>query len=277
VTRLVELGLPAYVVASSLVAVLAQRLVRRLCDCKVVNPDGTASPKGCETCRFSGYKGRMAVYELMRLTPRIRSVLLARASDDMVRRAAQASGMASMFQDGGHKSARGATTMEEIRRVIPPDEVDDDEGPGEQTAVVPASLSPEVRSARPARILLVEDEIPMGQLLREMLLSEGYEVVMASNGAEALPLLYRDKPDLVISDVRMPEMDGIELLKRVRRDLSTRQIPVVLLTAIESSEGEVQALDLGADDYIGKPVQQGSLLGRVRRALFRAHLMRAAN
>jgi type IV pilus assembly protein PilB len=277
VTRLVELGLPAYVVASSLVAVLAQRLVRRLCDCKVVNADGTASPKGCETCRFSGYKGRMAVYELMRLTPRIRSVLLARASDDMVRRAAQASGMASMFQDGAHKSGRGATTMDEIRRVIPPDEVDDDEDPGEQTAIIPASLSPEVRSARPARILLVEDEVPMGQLLREMLLTEGYDVVMASNGAEALPILYRDKPDLVISDVRMPEMDGIELLKRVRRDLSTRQIPVVLLTAIESDEGEIQALDLGADDYIGKPVQQGSLLGRVRRALFRAHLMRAAD
>jgi Tfp pilus assembly pilus retraction ATPase PilT/ActR/RegA family two-component response regulator len=276
VTRLVEMGLPAYVVASSLVAVLAQRLVRRLCDCKTVGEAGIASPKGCEACRFSGYRGRMAVYELMRLTPRLRSVILARASDDMVRRAAQASGMATMFQDGSRKAAEGLTTMEEIRRVVPPDEGDDAEPGAEVLAPVPAFLSAEARASRPARILVVEDEAALGDVLREMLMAEGYEVMAASNGAEALRIVYRERPDLVLSDIRMPGMDGIELLRRVRSDLSTHQTPVVLLTAVGGRETETQALELGADDYIGKPVQQGSLLGRVRRALFRAHLMRSA-
>src|SRR6185295_15860353 len=78
VTRLVEMGMPAYLVASSVVAVLAQRLVRRLCDCKKTNADGSARPGACETCRFTGYRGRKAVYELMRITPRVRSVVLAR-------------------------------------------------------------------------------------------------------------------------------------------------------------------------------------------------------
>jgi hypothetical protein len=107
------MGIPAYVVASSLVAVLAQRLVRRLCACKRQNPDGTASPQGCETCRFTGFKGRMGVYELMRLTPRVRSVLLARASDDVVRRAAQATGMRTMFDDRRRKAGGGLTVVDE--------------------------------------------------------------------------------------------------------------------------------------------------------------------
>ncbi len=72
----------------------------------------------------------------------------------------------------------------------------------------------------------------------------------------------------------MPRMDGIEFLKRLRRDLSTCQIPVLLLSVVDSLDREVEALDLGADDYIGKPIEERRLLSRVRRALFRAHLSR---
>jgi type IV pilus assembly protein PilB len=277
VTRLVEMGVPAYVVASSLVGVLAQRLVRKLCACKAVQPDGSAQPRGCDLCRYSGFQGRMGVYELMRLSPRVRSVLLARASDDVVRRAAQATGMQSMFQDGLAKAARGMTMPEEVRRVVPPDEADPAaEAPEAAPPMpVPAALSAEVRSPRQTRILVVEDDPTLREILREMLATERYEVSVAADGNQALGMLYRERPDLVITDLNMPGLDGLGLLRRLRRDLATCQIPVIFLTVVDDLDAEARALDLGADDYLNKPIKQARFLSRVRRALLRAHLMGA--
>jgi type IV pilus assembly protein PilB len=276
VTRLVEMGLPAYVVASSLMAVLAQRLVRCLCDCKTVAPDGTATPKGCDACRFSGFKGRIAVYEMMRLNPRVRSVILARASDDVVRRAARAAGMRSMFEDGREKAARGRTVLDEVSRVVPPD----DEVEGEETVTepaVPVALSAAAGTGRPSRVLVVDDDPAMTGVLRDILVEEQYQVTVASNGEEALSLDFNERPDLILTDLQMPGMDGLELLRKIRRDLSTCQIPVVFLTVVDALDAEAQALDLGADDYITKPVQRSRLIGRIRRSLFRAQLMKSAS
>lgn len=276
VTRLVEMGIPAYVVASCLIGVLAQRLVRKLCTCKGMQADGTALPRGCDLCKFSGFAGRMGVYELMRLTPRVRSVLLARATDDVVRRAAQATGMKSMFQDGLAKAARGLTVPDEVLRVVPPDEVDAAEDLPERTAV-PAALSSEVRSPRPTRILVVEDDATLREVLRETLASERYEVGVAADGNEALSAVYRERPDLIITDLQMPGLDGLALLRKLRGDLATCQIPVIFLTVVEDLDAEARALDLGADDYLNKPVQQPRLLSRIRRALLRAHLRGAGS
>jgi type IV pilus assembly protein PilB len=275
VTRLVEMGIPAYVVASSLVAVLAQRLVRRLCECKTKNPDGTATAKGCEICRFTGFKGRIGIHEFMRMTPRVRSVLLARASDDVVRRAAQASGMRTMSADGARKCERGVTALDEVARVVAPDGTDE---PGEvPLAVLPESLSAEATDPRPSRILVVDDDEALLEVISETLRLEGYDVVTAGNGQEALALVHRDPPDLVLTDLQMPVLDGLELLKRLRKDLSTRQIPVVFLTVLEGLDSEARALDLGADDYVAKPAQRARLLSRVRRALYRGQLMKSGH
>jgi type IV pilus assembly protein PilB len=271
-TRLVEMGVPAYVVASSLLAVQAQRLVRRLCECKLAKPDGTAQPKGCEACRFSGFRGRVGVYELLQVTSRVRSAIVARASDDVVRRAAQAGGSTSMYQDGLRKVARGVTTLEELRRVVPPDET------GEAEPVpVPAALSARAASPRKPRVLVVDDDPQLLEAVRDLLLEAHYDVATASGGGDALALVYQAPPDLVLTDLQMPGMDGLELLKRLRRDLATRQIPVIFLTVVESLDSEAHAFDLGADDYISKPVQRTRLLGRIQRALFRGHLLTSAD
>jgi len=246
--------------------------VRQLCSCKTARPDGTAVPKGCDQCRFSGFAGRIGVYELMRLTPRIRSVLLARAADDVVRGAAQATGMRSMFQDGMAKAARGLTVPDEVKRVVPPDETEPPEAAAEPG---PPALSAEVRSPRPTRILVVDDDAPLREVLREILVSERYEVAVAEDGREALAAVYRERPDLIVTDLQMPGLDGLELLRKLRNDLATCQIPVIFLTVLDSLDAEAKALDLGADDYLGKPVQRARLLSRIRRALLRAHLMGA--
>jgi type IV pilus assembly protein PilB len=280
-TRLVEMGIPSYLVASSVIAIVAQRLVRRLCDCRTKLPDGTAQPKGCEACRFSGFKGRMAVHELMRLTPRVRSVLLARSSDDFVRTAARASGMRTMYEDGLRKIARGLTAREELVRVVPPDEVAEEESIAHDAGEapvrpLPASLSNDVRSPRRSRVLVVDDEPTLVEIVKEILETEHYEVVTASSGTEALAEIYRHRPDLVLTDLQMPGMNGLEMLQRIRADLQTAQVPVVFLTVADSLDTEVKALDLGADDYITKPIERARLLSRVRRAFFRAHLLRSA-
>ena len=275
-TRLVELGVPAYVVASSVIAIMAQRLVRRLCDCKAANADGTASPRGCQTCRFTGYRGRMAVYELLRFTPRVRSVLLGQGSEDDVRRAGLASGMVTLSADGEKKMARGLTTLDEVRRVAPPDDAVEEPHtvtePESPARALPAPLALEAQRSRPARILVVEDDDAYRDVLRDTLVSEHYDVVAVPNGDEALAHVYRDTPDLILTDLHMPGLDGLELLHRLRTDLATSRIPVLFLTVIDSTASEAAALDQGADDYITKPVDRALLISRIRRALFRHQL-----
>jgi type II secretory ATPase GspE/PulE/Tfp pilus assembly ATPase PilB-like protein/ActR/RegA family two-component response regulator len=277
--RIVDMGLPAYSLAASLIAIQAQRLVRRLCECKVASPDGSASPKGCEACRFTGYRGRMGIYELMRITPRVRSVLMAGASEDVVRRAAQASGMRSMHHDGLQKAARGLTTIAEVRRVAPADEPEEieesQEGAASAAKPLPAALSSAAVSSRPPRLVTVDDDPALLEVVRDTLATAGYEVISAASAQEGLGAIHRERPDLVLTDLRMPGLDGLELLRRLRSDLSTCQIPVIFLTVVEDLSEEVRALDLGADDYISKPVERARLLGRVRRALLRAHLTRS--
>ena len=283
-TRLVELGVPAYVVASSVIAIMAQRLVRRLCDCRAVSADGTASPRGCQACRFTGYRGRMALYELLRFTPRVRSVLLGQGAEDDVRRAGLASGMITVFGDGEKKAAKGLTTIEEVRRVAPPDDVVVETGAVERPvqtpeteALVPASplplpLAREAQRSRPARILVVEDDAAYRDVLRDTLKGEHYDVVAVASGDEALAHVYRDAPDLILTDLHMPGLDGLELLQRLRSDLAMCRIPVVFLTVVDSTASEAAALDQGADDYLTKPVDRTLLLSRIRRALFRSQL-----
>jgi type IV pilus assembly protein PilB len=275
-TRLVELGVPAYVVTSSAIAIMAQRLVRRLCDCKTVAADGHAAIRGCQACRFTGYRGRMALYELLRFTPRVRSVLLGQGTEDDVRRAGLASGMVTLHGDGERKVARGLTTPDEVQRVAPPDEEIEPQGqptePAASTRTRPAPLAAEAQRARPARILVVEDDASYRGVLRDTLASEHYEVVAVGDGEEALARIYRDAPDLILTDLHMPGLDGLELLHRLRSDLSMSRIPVLFLTVIDSTASETAALDQGADDYLTKPVDRALLLSHIRRALFRSQL-----
>lgn len=120
--------------------------------------------------------------------------------------------------------------------------------------------------AQLSRILLVDDEPQILRVLRMPLQSSGFEVVTASDGIEGLHKFETMKPDLMITDLSMPLMDGLELTKAVR---AISEIPIIVLSVRSAENMKVQALDFGADDYLSKPFSTPELLARVRAQLRR--------
>src|SRR5262245_8990955 len=117
------------------------------------------------------------------------------------------------------------------------------------------------------RILIVDDDPQIRRVLRTALVAQGYQVADARNGEEALDDLREEKVDLVILDMNMPGMSGLETCRMIR---STSDIPIIMLTVRDAEGDKVEALDAGADDYITKPFSSPELLARIRAALRRS-------
>jgi DNA-binding response OmpR family regulator len=117
------------------------------------------------------------------------------------------------------------------------------------------------------KIMVVDDEVRLVSLVESYLKQEGYRVVSAHDGRAALSLARREKPDLIILDIMMPEMDGYEFMRQHRTDHDT---PIILLTARVDDDEKVIGLELGADDYVTKPFRPRELTARVRAVLRRA-------
>src|SRR5258708_5587593 len=117
------------------------------------------------------------------------------------------------------------------------------------------------------KILVVDDQPINVQLLKRKLEREGMTVAPSYSGREALDLVKADKPDLILLDVIMPEMDGIEVCQRLQADKETKAIPVIFITARTSKEGKIEGLSVGAVDYITKPIDLDETLARVQTQL----------
>ena len=115
------------------------------------------------------------------------------------------------------------------------------------------------------RILVVEDEQEIAKILKIELEYEGYEVLMAHDGKLGLQLALTEKLDLILLDVMLPEINGLELLRKLRKE--NHLLPIILLTARNMTMDKVTGLDLGANDYITKPFEMDELLARVRSCL----------
>lgn len=121
---------------------------------------------------------------------------------------------------------------------------------------------------RKKQILVVDDEPAIVRLVRVKLEADGYAVLTASRGEEALELVESDRPDLVILDLMMPDMDGTETLRRIR---SRSQLPVIMLTALGSDREKLKGLEGGADDFVTKPFNPDELVARIAAVLRRAN------
>jgi two-component system, OmpR family, KDP operon response regulator KdpE len=121
-------------------------------------------------------------------------------------------------------------------------------------------------SKRGASILVVDDEREIVRALRRVLSAHGYSVLSASSGEEALEVVAQQRPDLVLLDLLLPGMSGLEVCRRVRAALN---VPIIVLSVKDTERDKVEALDLGADDYVAKPFGLEEVLARVRVALRR--------
>ncbi|MEM4379789.1 MAG: ATPase, T2SS/T4P/T4SS family, partial [Thermoplasmatales archaeon] len=118
-------------------------------------------------------------------------------------------------------------------------------------------------------IMLVEDNFETAEVLAKLFESRFFKVITAQDGIDALEKLAKTSPQLIVSDIMMPRMSGIDLLKKIRSNPKTARIPVVMLTAVDTDEKELQSLEVGADDFISKAEDPQIIVARVERILTR--------
>ncbi|MCU0665498.1 MAG: Flp pilus assembly complex ATPase component TadA [Candidatus Omnitrophica bacterium] len=275
VTRLLDIGLQPYIIASSLNIIIAQRLIRIICPhCKTedapladikeklmpyiqeLNITKFYRGKGCEKCAFSGYLGRTGIFELVIINDRLKQLISQKVNEDSLFQEAKNSGMVPLLKSGMQKVADGVTTLEEVIKVV---------GISQEEQLSQKSK----KTGQVFKILIADDEEDILQVLQRRLLAAGYEVDMARDGGELVELAYKQKPDLIISDVTMPKVNGFEAVKKLRSSLQTASVPVIILTARQDKESEIAGLDFGADDYITKPFDADKILARVKMLLRR--------
>jgi len=293
--RLMDLGINPFLVSSSLIAIIGQRLVRGICrECKV--PDSVPPEQmklilpyigqdkeavfwkgaGCETCQFTGYSGRLGLFEVFMMTPTLQRIITPNLSTVELREAAEKEGFLVMAIDGITKAMQGLTTIDEVFRVAPPKVRESAEDPVCETSAQEENLleespvsesKPSVISVSPKKILVVDDNTIILKILKHLLEAEDYLVVTAENGIEGLKMVSLERPNLIITDFLMPKMNGVTFIRRLKSQMSTRFIPIIMLTAKDEVESEVEVIDAGADDYLTKPVVAKRLLVRVSRLL----------
>jgi type IV pilus assembly protein PilB len=298
ITRLLDLGIQPFLVASSLLGIVAQRLVRRPCpSCAVPEPlsadtiekaggaarlpaDGRwVVGKGCPKCDMTGIKGRIAIHEVLEVNDDIRELICVRASEQAIRKAAKQAGMRTLFEDGLEKAAQGLTTLEELLRVVAADELVDHSVPASHThgtkipSVPPlsaASGSALPRNGSRRRVLVVEDSPTISSVIKYFLELDGFDVLVAEDGLAGLTVARQEVPDVIVTDVNMPGMGGVEMVRALRGEPGLSHVRIMMLTSEGSIECETAGLEAGADDYILKPVEPRRLAARVKALLARS-------
>jgi type IV pilus assembly protein PilB len=278
VTRLIDMGVEPFLINASLTLVVGQRLARVPCprcsepvqanphtlELLGLTPDeidaaGLRAGPGCQACAQTGYKGRIGVFEVVRVTSAVRELVVARAPESALRQEAVAAGMRSMRSDGLAKALAGRTTLEEVLRVTPPDPDRAKRTPRRPPAPVP--LRP------PPKVLVLDDDEAVLELAATMLV-DGYEVLVASTADEGIRLAASERPDLVLVDLDMPGVDGAALLRGLREQLGGG-LTVLALSSSDDPHARHRALAFGAGSVIAKPFGEAELRREVTAALER--------
>jgi CheY-like chemotaxis protein len=131
---------------------------------------------------------------------------------------------------------------------------------------------PTLQTKRVGRILVTDDEGVNRRLFRSVLEAEGHHVLVAEDGVEALEKALGEHPDVILLDISMPRMDGLEVCRRLRQDLRTAHIPILIITALSTKEDRLQGIEAGANDFLTKPIEIDELRLRVRNAVYQQYL-----
>ena len=277
VMRLRDIGIESFKISAALKGVVAQRLVRRLCPaCKTevardtlpepARPLASATaklfkPVGCTKCSGTGYRGRFAIEEILTVTPDIAKLIADNATAPQITARGRQQGLTTLWESGLKRVWSGDTGYEELVRVVggpTPTETPADEPPAAGKAAAPGPV-----------VLLVDDEPSTRAIAAAALEGAGFRVAEAEDGVSGLEAAQRLHPALMLLDMDMPRMGGLEVLKELRGRLSGRGIPVIVVTSSDDAETESKCIELGAEDYIVKPIRPPSLLARVQAVLRR--------
>jgi type II secretory ATPase GspE/PulE/Tfp pilus assembly ATPase PilB-like protein len=317
VARLIDIGIEPFKIASALKGVIAQRLLRRLCPrCRTpatepvapslrrwfpVGVEGIYRSVGCNECGNTGFRGRLAVMEILVSDAEVERRISAAESTERIADGARRAGMRPMWDAAVEHVLSGDTDIEELLRVLEvPSETE--KAPTVPSRSTPRGSASTVRSPTPpstpvqrpaARgsflpdevlelvddvsgagrkgprqtVLLVEDEEPLRLVLRDLLEREGYSIVEAADGVQALDEVDRHAPDIIVLDLNLPRLDGYQVLSHLRARPGTATVPVLVLTAKGDEDSEVKVFESGANDFITKPFRPRALSARVRALL----------
>ena len=249
---------------------------------------------GCQNCTKSGYHGRLPVVEVLTMTPALTALVSHGATLDELERAAREAGLVSLIESALIRANAGETTLEEIERVIgfaaAPQQPVEAPGPVTPAVAPPPPVTPTNPAADAVRVeapapgstpaatpitlvkplILMADDDPVNRKIARMSLEKNaFRVEESVDGVEAVERLkHEPAPDLVVLDLQMPRMGGVEVLEWMRRTPATASIPVIVFTAM-GADNESRLMDAGADDYIRKPLDPARFISRIKAALRR--------
>jgi type II secretory ATPase GspE/PulE/Tfp pilus assembly ATPase PilB-like protein len=320
IARLIDIGIEPFKIAAALKGAIAQRLLRRLCPhCRVPmtaeppprlkrwfgTSEGLFIAVGCNECANTGYRGRLAIMEILVSDPEVERRIGEAESTEDITEAARKAGMRTMWESSVDHVVSGETDIEELLRVLEVPDVAEARAsarttrgqqsgpaapapsraptPPTATAVRPtirgASFLPDEvlelvddiggtgkKSGRQT-VLLVEDEDALRLVLRDLLEREGYSVIEARDGVQALDEIDRAAPDALVLDLNLPRMDGYQVLSHIRARAATATLPVLVLTARGDEDSEVKVFESGANDFITKPFRPRALSARLKALL----------
>jgi CheY-like chemotaxis protein len=261
--------------------------------------------RGCDDCGHKGYKGELMVFSVASASPLLSKWYRSEGSQSDLVRALIPHGVRPLFEEGYRRALEGETTLEAVVAVTksvpvvyleywknggkPRAEKPQEGGvvshisessdlqfktgvreahEGMDSAPLFAKLANTPRRERPM-VLVVEDDDDQRSILELVLRGANYDVVQAANGAEALEAVQSGSPDIIISDLMMPIMDGSQMVAHLKMTPATSQVPILMLTMVADEEREYALLNLGADDYCEKTIQRKVLLKRVENLLKR--------
>lgn len=277
IMRLRDIGIESFKLAAALKGVIAQRLMRRLCphcaeDVDTATlpesarpPAGTPNvrvrkPKGCPKCLGSGYRGRFAIEEVLTVDAHVAKLIADEATSSAILEGGRKGGLKTLWEAGLRRVWSGDSGYDEVVRVV-----------GEPAAAVPTEAEAESADDGTGgqRILIADDDPLTREIESAALKAAGFEVSEAEDGMQALMETQRLHPALLLLDLEMPNMDGLMVLGALRQRLSGRAVPVIVVTSKDDADTERRCIELGAEDYVVKPIEPGSLVARVQAVLRR--------
>ena len=284
VSRLIDMGVEPFLITSSLTLVVGQRLARVPCPkCsepveadprtlellglapEQIDEAGLRSGPGCGFCAQTGYQGRLGLFEVARVTRKMRELVVARATEVAVKEEAVASGMHSMRADGLAKALAGRTTLEEVLRVTPPDPDLARRSNRRAGAEPPAQVPSAVKT--PPKVLVLDDDHSIAEVTAAILV-DGYEIIAAGQLEEGLRMVGAEQPDLVLVDLELPGVDPARLLARLRES-AVGDLPVLVMSASDDRNTRDRATAAGATGFIPKPFTEAELRSEVTAVLQR--------